>query len=37
MSQAPFIEKHFGRDNHPTLIGALAKKYADGDVARSSG
>lgn len=37
MFQAPFIEKHFGRDNHPTLIGALAKKYADGVATGSSG
>jgi hypothetical protein len=37
VSQAPFIEKHFGKDDHPTLIGALAKRYADGEVAGSSG
>lgn len=37
LSQAPFVEKHFGKDDHPTLIGALAKKYADGIATGSSG
>lgn len=32
LSQAQFIEKHFGKDDHLTLIRALAKKYADGDA-----
>ena len=36
LSQAPFIEKHFGKEDHPTLIGALAKKYADGIATGSS-
>jgi hypothetical protein len=37
MSQAPIIEKHFGKDDHPMLNGALAKRYADGEIAGSSG
>jgi hypothetical protein len=37
LSQAPIIDKHFGKDDHPTLTGALAKKYAGGVATGSSG